>query len=104
MKHVVVRSAWILGLTLGAFSGCVDTREQTETRQGAATTTLQPGDVAITCFDSIIDPGAGGSSGQQGYGKQWFQIITLVRIGDGGPDPADIKWTDREATTDGTFN
>jgi len=98
MKHLVVRSAWILGMTLAAFSGCDNTREQTETRQGAATTGLQPGDVAITCFDSLDTSGTAGTSG--GLGKQMIQIFTLVPL----PGARDIRWTDREATTDGTFN
>src|SRR5262245_13593837 len=88
MKTFVVRSGWILGMTLAAasaFSGC-ENRDQTETKRGAATTGLQPGDVAITCFDS--------------QNNDLLQIIPLVNL----ESATDLKWTDREALADGTFN
>jgi len=88
MKDLVVRKLGLLGMTLavaGVLSGCGN-NSQTETKRGAATTGLQPGDVVITCFDSV--------------NPDLLQVIPLVPL----EAATDLKWTDREALADGTFN
>src|SRR5580698_9713332 len=88
MRNLTARYWIIFGATLAAIaqSGCDQgDRDSTEVKRGAATINLQPGDLAITCFASDNDS---------------LQIMPLVAIEDG----TDVKYTDREATTDGVFN
>ena len=91
MKNLKTRSLSIFGgMTLGALGalyGCdQNAREAEQVTRGAATTGLQPGDIAITCFDAV---------GRTIYrSSRWFRSRPAT----------DIKFTDKEATTAGVFN
>jgi MYXO-CTERM domain-containing protein len=87
-RNVIRSSTVALGLaTLGVLSGCSespDSGPRLEHVSQAATTGLQPGDVAVTCFNSNTDA---------------LQIVTLVDLEAG----TDLRFTDREWTGTG-FN